>query len=372
MENILELTSTHHYALNTITNAYNFKAHKYEALQFIYECIDISSQVIFEDGDLDNLNISNNALGKGDKIYFLPGVTVPRFKVRELGKNLEFDIVRNMDKATKIIINMEAFINEISQSVTYYHETISTDGLIKLLDAIENDPDYSNIPEIKTFVDNVKAKIVEINCTRVLLPYRVRDLFNKFVELYSMPDDTLEVQQYANRLRILKSDVYNNLVQNIKNTAIQFIDEKTLIKQCNGSKTIDHEAYTRLDQMFSNYQNADVALELLCNYNFEESMFYILLLASRHSFNDISSSKHVSYKNLRNYCKKEWHVDISYFYRNNIMHVIRPCFNRGTMSKEILGLFKNDILNFIKNYGENDMFTITAISLKDELKEKLV
>ena len=132
MENILELTSTHHYALNSITNAYNFKAHKYEALQFIYECIDISSQVIFEDGDLDNLNISNNVLGKGDKIYFLPGVTVPRFKVRELGKNLEFDIVRNMDKATKIIINIEAFINEISQSVTYYHETISTDGLIKL------------------------------------------------------------------------------------------------------------------------------------------------------------------------------------------------------------------------------------------------
>jgi hypothetical protein len=54
------------------------------------------------------------------------------------------------------------------------------------------------------------------------------------------------------------------------------------------------------------------------------------------------------------------------------MHVIRPCFNRGTMTKEILGLFKNEILNFIKNHGENDMFTITSISLKDELKEKLV
>lgn len=372
MENILELNTTQHYALNSITNAYTFKAHEYDALQFIYQSIDISSQVIFQDGDLDNLNISNNALGKGDKIYFLPGVTVPRFKVRELGKNLEFDIVRNMDKATKIIINMEAFIDEISQSVSYYHETISTDDLIKLLDRIENDPNYSNIAEIKTFIDNVKAKIAEINCTKVLLPYRIRELFDKFVELYSMPNDTLKVEQYTHRLRILKSDVYNNLVQNIKNTTIQFIDEKTIIKQCNGSKTIDHEAYTRLDQMFSNYQNADVALELLCNYNFEESMFYILLLASKHSFNDISSSKHVSYKNLRNYCKKEWKIDISYFYRNNIMHVIRPCFNRGTMTKEILGLFKNEILNFIKNHGENDMFTITSISLKDELKEKLV
>ncbi len=62
----------------------------------------------------------------------------------------------------------------------------------------------------------------------------------------------------------------------------------------------------------------------------------------------------------------------SYFYRNNIMHVIRPCFNRGTMNKEILGLFKNEILEFIKNHGENDMFAITSISLKDDFKEKLV
>ena len=372
MQNILELSTTSHYQLNNLTSVYNFKNHKDAAAAFLSEEMNIYEKIIFEDSDLDNLNISNNKLGKGDKIYFLPGVTIPRFKVRELGKDVGFDIVRNIDKATKIIINTQAFIDETTEKINYYYETIRVDTFIKLLDLIENDPHYSQEVKLKTFITEVKSKIASINNDKVLVPYRVRNLIAKFCDLYSIPEDDLEVSDVSMQMRFFKGDVYNDLTQNIKNTNTDLIDEKTLIEQCNGNKTIDHEGYTRLNQMFSNYQNADVALELLCNYNYEESMFYILLLASKHSFNDISASKHVSYKNLRNYCKKEWNIDISYFYRSSLMHVIRPCFNRGTMSKEILGLFKNEILEFIKNNGENDMFAITSISLKDDFKAKLI
>lgn len=52
----------------------------------------------------DNISTTTSSLVAKDKVFIMPGVTIPRYKIRETGKEIGFDIVRSLSKDRKSVV----------------------------------------------------------------------------------------------------------------------------------------------------------------------------------------------------------------------------------------------------------------------------
>jgi hypothetical protein len=75
---------------------------------------EIASKLVYvtKNEDKDDLTAYDLLVAK-DKVFIMPGVTIPRYKIRETGKEIGFDIVRSLSKATKVIYCKKQIIDEM-------------------------------------------------------------------------------------------------------------------------------------------------------------------------------------------------------------------------------------------------------------------
>jgi uncharacterized protein YkuJ len=66
-----------------------------------------------------------------------------------------------------------------------------------------------------------------------------------------------------------------------------------------------------------------------------------------------------------------WDIDPNY-YSGDIIDIVRRLADGGKLKREYLSEFKEDILKHVKTYGENNIFTISAIQMNETYKEKIV
>lgn len=168
-----------------------------------------------------------------------------------------------------------------------------------------------------------------------------------------------------------KEDAYEQLITDLLANTKVIISDKDVMKQCNGSQPLNSESYTRLVSMFSSNQNQEIALELLCNCDYDQSMVYILKLISRFDLRSMPGTNHVNYKAFRQYMTTHWSIDPNY-YSGDIIDIVRRLADGGKLKREYLSEFKEDILKHVKTYGENNIFTISAIQMNETYKQKIV
>jgi hypothetical protein len=168
-----------------------------------------------------------------------------------------------------------------------------------------------------------------------------------------------------------KEDAYEQLINDLLANTKVIISDKDVMKQCNGSQPLNSESYARLVSMFSSNQNQEIGLELLCNCDYDQSMVYILKLMSRFHLRNMPGTNHVNYKAFRQYMTTHWDIDPNY-YSGDIIDIISRLAEGGKLKREYLSEFKDDILKHVKSYGENKIFTISAIQMNDKYKEKIV
>lgn len=66
-----------------------------------------------------------------------------------------------------------------------------------------------------------------------------------------------------------------------------------------------------------------------------------------------------------------WSIDPNY-YSGDIIDIVRRLADGGKLKREYLSEFKEDILKHVKTYGENNIFTISAIQMNETYKQKIV
>ena len=169
----------------------------------------------------------------------------------------------------------------------------------------------------------------------------------------------------------IKDPIYLNTLNDLITTNIIIVDEKDVLKQCNGSKPLDEDAYNRLVSMFKTSQNQEIALELLCNCDYDQSMLYILKLTSLFNFHSLPGTNHVNYKAFRKYLINNWNIDPNH-YGGDIVDIISVLAENGKLKREYLVQYKNEILEHVQRRGNNKIFKVASITMDEAYKEKII
>ena len=310
----------------------------------ITEC-DVLDVTIF-----DKIATTTSSLVAKDKVYIMPGITIPRYKIRETGKEIGFDIVRSIDKATKVIYCKKQVMEEMVKK-----QSIMT---IKLKFVKEL---FVHLNMDTTIIDSsTEDKIILDYDTYYSLKYLYNNIFGS--------DDVDTDHQY---LFTYTDPIYEKLINDLLAGTKVIISDKDVLKQCNGSKPLDSESYKRLLSMFGSHQNQEIAMELLCNCDYDQSMIYILKLLSQCNLRNMPGTNHVNYKSFRQYMITHWGIDPSY-YSGSIVDIIAKLADNGKLKREYLIEFKDEILDHVQKYGNNHIFTVGSVQMNESYKAKII
>lgn len=241
-------------------------------------------------------NISNTYTpSNGDKFYFLPGVVIPRIKLKDLYSQYKIANVRDMEKATHIFCGSGTF-----SSMTYvsWMYDCKTEAFLKFIEAA-----YVNKGIDKFYYDKVKDALEFYTNENVLI--------KDFATARFLTDDDLSYRLTGNDVpgssrRYIKvnpehENTYSSIVK------LNLYDDQSLMPYINGSDavTLDENMYETLNTMLSSSDkdNIVVAMEIMSNCNFKESILYLTVLFHDfgHRFSDMSSKNHVNFKTLLNF-----------------------------------------------------------------------
>jgi len=303
---------------------------------------------IIEDKNLD--------VKPGDTIYFAPKVSVPRVKVKNLTMDYAAKITRDISKADIVVIpeNFEniLFENQYKYSldekklITFLNEDnrIDTHSLTKLNDILDN---YSNIEFISDW--------------------------SEYRQLSNLTSGTSYEFEYNNRSNVylyLPNDDFRHIYEELKTKTLY--KESLILKSINGDDalTIDNKIFEQLGSMLksSDDENHVIAMEMMANCNYVDSLFYLELLFKEFSYvmKESYAKNHVNFKSLCKFLGKE----NSRYMSTDFDDIINSLIKHDKLSEEYLNILVNKYIDDIF-YIRSEYFNVHSITLKEDLLESL-
>ena len=302
----------------------------------------------------DDLNEIVNAQGyvpvKGDMIYLLPGVNIPRVKLKDLALSLGIRVVRDPAKANVIFAGRNSIAKITSSRWAY--KISSTFALKRIKETC--DDDY--------YIQNLETAIASTGET---------DIFGSY-------DDITNIIAYNTRNEYNSSYIYtidpeySEMYTTVKSKTIY--SETELLNNINGddSTTIDEEVFEQLKNMFdsSDTDNHVLAMEIMANSKYEDSILYLLMLISQNAYkiNNSNTRNHVNFKSMLTYFG--WQPrDVSHVNTDNIVEMID---NKGLLTVDMIKrLYQEYSEDIIRNIYYDDVFEVKEVTIKKEYLEKL-
>lgn len=302
----------------------------------------------------DSLDTFVNSKGyiptKGDTIYLLPGVNIPRMKLKDLALNLGIRVVRDPAKAT-VVFSGKSSVGKVTTSTWYYFADANT--ILENVKKLCNDNYY--IEKLETAIASTGAERVCSNWS---------DMRNT---LCNGRADTYE-SQYLFGIEPEYQETYD---------AIQgkpIYCESELITNINGddSTIIDYDVYKQLQTMFesSDDDNHVLAMEIMANSHYEKSVLYLLMLISdyQHVINNTHTKNHVNFKSMLAYFN--WIPrNISSLNADSIVKIIDQ---KGLLTLDMIQVLYKEYTNDIhRMISYDDVFEIKEVTIKQGYLDKL-
>jgi hypothetical protein len=283
---------------------------------------------------------------KGDKVYFLPGVTVPRVKFKEIALEYGIRTVRNPNDANVFFGNIST-TDKITDSRWVYK--IETKYLIDALDNNTLDLDEFYIDKLKTALEFYTNEFIATDHPFALAI--AEDAEKNQVRMQTISDD------------------YTDLGKALEGKIIY--EESTIIDKLNGqdASVIDAVMFEQLRTMFnsSDSDNCVLGMEILANCKYSASLPYMLLLFK--DFNgemyNSNTKNHVNFKSLVNW------LGGNIFHRNNIDDLCDILKDKGQLTPDRLDIFLNHSHQDILNRGDSRYFKVKTITLDEEILASL-
>ena len=303
---------------------------------------------IIEDKNLD--------VKPGDTIYFAPKVSVPRVKVKNLTMDYAAKITRDISKADIVVIpeNFEniLFENQYKYSldekklIAFLNEDkrIDTHSLTKLNDILDN---YSNIEFISDWSE-----------------------YRQLSNLTSGTSYEFDYNSRSNVYLYLPNDDFRNIYEELKTKTLY--KESLILKTINGDDalTIDNKIFEQLSSMLksSDDENHVIAMEMMANCNYVDSLFYLELLFKEFSYvmKESYAKNHVNFKSLCKFLGKE----NSRYMSTDFDDIINSLIKHNKLSEEYLNILVNKYIDDIF-YIRSKYFNVHSITLKEDLLESL-
>ena len=315
--------------------------------------------------DYFDIDTSGYTPKAGDKIYFMPGVNVPRVKLKDLILKDGIKVVRNPDEAN-IIISATDTIPKISSR--FWSHPLPVNILKLYVEKMNDVLDHKHIEDINSALEFYTKDIVLCDWATV------RNLTDSDLPMYQ---DLIKLPEYdtlsaLNGEYFYKIDEdYKELYDKVKNT--KHIHESCLLEILNGpdAVVIDTEMYEQLKQMFASSDNDNhiLAMEIMANCKYKESLLHLEMLFFLYADTIYSklSRNHVNFKSL-----------LSYLEKTSSMHTTLDIIIKSLKEKNVLDKDKVDVLlkelgHFITSEIETryKLFKVKQLTLHEDILEKL-
>ena len=281
---------------------------------------------------------------QGDSIYLMPGVNIPRVKLKDLALDLGVKIVRDPERAN-IIISGKATINKITCG-RWLHSA-KTEDFTAYVEWLKTHMSFDMY-----YTDKYDTAVAACNPEKIYIEYSTaRDMNDKgFMTL-----------GHSSSVHFVE-DEYKDILDDIQNKTI--FDESELLAMINGDDavTITPEVYQQLVKMFqsSDQDNHIMAMEIMANSNYIDSALYLLILLERYAnrISDCHTKNHVNFKSMVSYFNMTV-KEISWLDPDKIAkHLI----NLGLLTKDWTHiLLQEEAEWFIRNIAHSSTFSIKEI-----------
>jgi hypothetical protein len=308
----------------------------------------------FDSDVIDQINISKAAYipTKGDKIYFLPSVHVPRVKFKNVCVEHGIKNVRDINQAN-VIFGSQKSIHEMTTSAWKYKCT--TADFITFFNIIKEDMD-------EHYVQKVESAFEFYEGTDVAIDYNLTEWILNYI-----PDST--VSRFSSKMYMV-DEKYNEIFNYIIDKVV--LDESSVINVLNGedATVIDQVMFDHLSEMFdsSDTDNHVLAMEIMANSKYVESLIYIKLLFYKFA-SEMSNShtkNHVNFKSLLAYLNSD-----SRYFDTDMDNIVRCLIDKNQFTPDKLDILLKYASEDIQNRGNSKYFSVKNITVNPEFITQL-
>lgn len=295
----------------------------------------------------------------GDTFYFLPGVTVPRVKLKDLQAEYKIKTVRDIESASVVFVGDKTFSKIINNTWVHYCNTIWFKEFIEHAKANGHMDDYY-YDKLVTALEfyNEDRIITEWQTNRILID---RDysyyLDNSVYSTSSVRFDSVEPE-------------YENIFTKL-NTVSLYTDA-SLMPYINGADavTIDVAMYQTLSDMFtsSDKDNYVIAMEIMANCNYFDSLAYLCLLFYHYGsrIEDQPTKNHVNFKTLRNY----FGFNRGYCTLDED-ECIKQMIDKDAVTVDNMSILLNEFNDSVTSYGNKKYLRVKQVGFSEEIDNLL-
>lgn len=225
---------------------------------------------------------------QGDSVFLMPGVNIPRVKLKDLALNLGVKIVRDATRAN-VIISGKATMNKITTG-RWLHDA-KTENFTQYVEWLKTHMGFDMY-----YTDKYHTAVAACNPDVIYMEYSTKNDMDAKGFSVSM--------NYSTCVHFIE-DEHRDMVDDIQNK--QIFDESELLAMINGDDavTITPEIYSQLVKMFesSDQDNHIMAMEIMANSNYIDSALYLLLLLEGFDerIGDCHTKNHVNFKSMVSY-----------------------------------------------------------------------
>jgi len=282
---------------------------------------------------------------QGDSIYLMPGVNIPRVKLRDLALDLGVKIVRDPERAN-VIISGKATMNKITCG--RWLRSAKTEQFTGYVEWLKTHMDFDTY-----YTDKYDTAIAACNPDVIYMEYSTaNDMSSKGFSMVSPMSSAVYFVE----------EEYRDVLDGIQNKPI--FDESELLAMINGDDavTITPEIYQQLVKMFqsSDQDNHIMAMEIMANSNYIESALYLLILLERyaHRIGDCHTKNHVNFKSMVSY----FNLAVKEIAWLDPDKIAKHLMNLGLLTKDWTHiLLQEEAEWFIRNIAHSTTFSVKEI-----------
>jgi hypothetical protein len=314
-------------------------------------CLDNRNELLLEN------RINEYLPTKGDKLYFLEGVNVPRIKLKDLALQYGIKTVRDVNDATHVFASKNTQA-KICDGNWFY--SIKTEDFKAICDdtSIHIDDRYR---------ENIREALENYTEDRLLFNYEEAGVIRH--------GDNDALNEHADK--IITSNMYYSVdSEYVKLSEIlsthNLYDESAILKHINGDDAtiIDESMYEQIHQMFesSDKDNHILAMEIMANSNYTESLLYLEMLFKEHStaMGNCHTRNHVNFKSLVNYLGKN-----KTYLSTSLDAIVRSLIEKQVITKDMIDVLMRRYADEIQHSGDSTYFKVKTITLNEDLLKSL-
>jgi len=298
----------------------------------------------------------------GDKLFFMPGVNIPRIKLKDLAIDYNIKTVRDPLEANVIFAGTNTAAKMTDSMWEYSIPTDLFKSFLAAADHILDDSDKEKMTLALEFYD--KDFILTDWPTCSILGDDTLDIYKQ-----EIVNTGSRIRSARESHRVFKIDTeYNALYNKVKD--MELYSEGALLDKINGkdSVVIDSEVFEQISAMLQSNDNDNhvLAMEIMANCNYKESLLYLEILFKEYAyqFADCPAKNHVNFKSLLAYLNKSTQTMVT-----DIDKIMESLISKNVLTDDKVEIILNRYNQEVTQHGNIKYFKVKTITLSEEALE---